>query len=80
MIEGSLGGGRYWLDERFDGERRQAGGWGGRAGVSLTLYWRAIGYTIGYAYHLTEVSLDDGLGGTIGAGGHEFGGGLSVRF
>ena len=75
-----MGGGWYRIGERIGEERRDAEGWGGRAGLSLTVYWRALGYQVGYAYHATGARLEDGRGGSMSAGGHEVGGGLSLRF
>jgi len=80
IVDASLGGGQYRLEEDFDGETRAASSLGARAGAQMTFYWRSIGYGIGYAYHHATARLEDRLGGKIGAGGHEFTGGLSVRF
>jgi len=79
-VDASLGGGRYRIEDSFDGETRSDSSPGGRAGLQLSFYWRMVGYSLGYAYDHASARLEDQLGGSVAAGGHEFTGGLSLRF
>lgn len=80
VIDATFGAGRYRIEDTFDGETRSASSPGVRGGAQMTFYWRAIGYSLGYAYNHASARLEDQLGGSVSAGGHEFTGGLSVRF
>lgn len=74
------GGGLYLLRDELDGEARRSAAPGARGGAQVTLSWRSIGFTLAYGHHLTRASIDDRVGGALGAGGNEFGAGLAVGF
>ena len=74
------GAGIYRLSDQLGDETRTARGPGLRAGLQLGYSWRAVGLALAYGWHATRVELEDRLGGTIGAGGHEIGMGLTLHF
>ncbi len=80
VIDIAVGAGRYRIEDTLDGETRSASSFGVRGGVEMTFYWRAIGYSLGYAHNRASARLEDQLGGSVSAGGHEFTGGPSLRF
>lgn len=73
------GGGLVTLRDELDGVSRRARGPGLRAGAQVTVSWRALGLTLAYGRHFARASLEDRLGGELGAGGNELGAGLSLR-
>ena len=85
--EASIGGGAYAIKSTFedpslysasfDHVRRTAGA---RFGVDASVYWRSLGFLVGYAFHFAPAAIEDNLGGKVYAGGHEIRAGLSLRF
>jgi hypothetical protein len=76
----TAGAGLHILRDELNGETSRDSGPGARLGVQLSYSWRAIGFGVAYGWHLTRVELEDRLGGTLGAGGHEVSAGLSLRY
>lgn len=76
----TAGAGRYRMHDDFDGEGQDVSGPGARFGAQIGASWKAVGLVFSYGWHLTGVEVEDRLGGTLGAGGHEFGGGLRFEF
>lgn len=74
------GGGLYTISDELGGERHTGRGPGARVGGQLAVGWKAIGLALSYGWHLTGAHLDDRVGGSIGAGGFEFGAGLRLAF
>jgi hypothetical protein len=79
-LDATAGGGLYTISDDLEGEGRTDRGPGARVGGQLAIGWKAIGVALSYGWHLTGVHLDDRVGGSIGAGGFEFGGGLRLAF
>jgi hypothetical protein len=76
----SGGAGMYRLDDQLDDITQESGGFGMRGGGDVALYWRWIGFVLGYGYHYAEPRIHDRVGGSVGAGGHEVSAGLGLRF
>ena len=73
------GGGLYSMRDELDGESQSVSGPGLRLGGQVTLSWRSFGLIIAFGRHFTRASIEDRVGGGLGAGGNEFGAGLSLR-
>lgn len=76
----TAGAGLYTISDDLEGEGHRDRGPGGRLGGQLAVGWRGIGFAVSYGWHLTGVRIDDRVGGSIGAGGHEFGAGLRFQY
>ncbi len=76
----TAGGGLYRISDDLDGEGSADRGPGARVGAQVGASWKAIGLVLTYGWHMTGVAIEDRLGGRLGAGGHEFGGGLRLQF
>jgi hypothetical protein len=86
QLEGSLGGGKYWMRETFYDQLLSAqtfvvdaNGAGFVTGLEASLHTYAFRAVVGYAYHYAPVSISNDIGGTAHAGGHEINFGLGVR-
>lgn len=76
----TAGGGLYLLSDDLAGDGHTDREPGLRAGVALSAWWRDLGLTLAYGRHQTRAHLDDRLGGSLGASGNEWSGGLALRF
>lgn len=76
----AAGAGLYTIADRLDGEGHRDRAAGGRLGAQLAVGWRGIGIALSYGWHLTAARIDDRVGGSIGAGGHEFGAGIRFQY
>jgi hypothetical protein len=76
----SAGAGLYTISDELEGEGQRDRGPGLRLGGQIAAGWRGIGFALSYGWHLTGVHLDDRVGGSIGAGGHELGAGLRFQY
>jgi len=74
------GAGLYTISDDLDGEGRSDRGPGARLGAHVAFGWKAVGFSLSYGWHMTGVKIEDRLGGELGAGGHELGGGLRLQF
>jgi hypothetical protein len=72
----TAGGGIYRISDSLEGEGQADRGPGARVGAQIGASWKAVGLVFSYGWHLTGVEIEDRLGGSLGAGGHEFGAGL----
>ncbi|HEU5060152.1 MAG TPA: hypothetical protein VFU21_26655 [Kofleriaceae bacterium] len=79
-LELTAGGGYYTISDQLDGEGRRDRAPGARVGAQVGASWKAVGLVLSYGWHMTGARLEDRLGGTLGAGGHEIGGGLRFEF
>ena len=79
-IDLTAGGGLYTLSDDLAGHGRTDRAAGLRAGLAVTAWWRDIGATLAYGRHQSRAHLDDRLGGSLGASGNEWSGGLALRF
>lgn len=87
QLELTAGGGAYFLrqtyedptlySEPFDHRRSKPGF---RVGFDASVYWKSVGFVLGYAFHYAPAYVEDDLGGKIYAGGHEISAGISFRF
>ncbi len=87
QLELTAGGGAYFLRQTYDDptlyaqpfdHRRSKPGF--RVGIDASVYWKSVGFMLGYAFHYAPAYVEDDLGGKIYAGGHEISAGLSFRF
>jgi hypothetical protein len=76
----SAGAGLYTISDDLDGEGHRDRGPGARLGAQIAAGWRGVGLALSYGWHLTDVHIDDRVGGTLNAGGHEFGAGLRFQY
>ena len=76
----SAGGGLYTIADDLDGEGHRDRGPGARLGGQIAAGWRGVGIALSYGWHMTGVRIDDRVGGSIGAGGHELGAGLRFQY
>lgn len=74
------GAGLYTISDQLEGEAHRDRAPGGRIGGQLAVGWRGVGVALSYGWHLTSARIDDRVGGSIGAGGHEFGAGLRLQY
>ena len=74
------GGGLYRISDSLEGEGQEDSGPGARVGAQIGASWKAVGLVFSYGWHMTGARVEDRLGGSLGAGGHELGGGLRLEF
>jgi hypothetical protein len=79
-VDLTAGAGLYTMADDLEGEGHEDRGPGARLGYQVGAGWKAVGLVFSYGWHLTGVHIDDRVGGSIGAGGHEFGAGLRLAF
>ncbi len=79
-VDVSAGAGLYTISDQLEGEGHRDRGPGARLGGQIAAGWRGVGLALSYGWHLTDVHIDDRIGGSIGAGGHEFGAGLRFQY
>jgi hypothetical protein len=76
----SAGAGLYTISDDLEGEAHRDRGPGARLGGQIAAGWRGIGLALSYGWHITGARIDDRVGGSISAGGHEFGAGLRFQY
>ncbi|MBI3074280.1 MAG: hypothetical protein HYY84_19395 [Deltaproteobacteria bacterium] len=79
LFDGSVAAGMYFLDEKFDSRTRSVQGYGVRVGADLGIFYRSAGFVMSFAYHGSDATLFDLIGGKMDAAGFEVTAGLALR-
>ena len=79
LVNASLAAGAYFLDEKFDERTRSVQGYGVRVGADVAIFYRSVGFVLGFAYHGSQATLNDLIGGKMDAAGFEVTAGLAFR-
>jgi hypothetical protein len=79
FVDASLAAGMYFIDEKFDSKTRSVQGYGARVGGNVAILYHAVGLVIGFAYHASNATLSDLVGGKMEAAGFEVTVGVALR-